>query len=77
MKVRSAAIAAFAAAAIGAGALAPGASAWEQCPPGSHDPQYCEQHHHHHHHHHRHHRGWNPYGYYARWGASLGTSTHF
>jgi len=75
MKIRSAAIAAIAAAGIGAGILAPGASAWEQCPPGSNDPQYCE--HHHHHRHHRHHRGWgDPYGYFGRWGAALGTSSH-
>ena len=75
MKIRSAAIAATAATGIGAGTLAPGASAWEQCPPGSNDPQYCEHHRHHHHHHHHHHR-WGLYGYYGRWGAAVGTSSH-
>jgi hypothetical protein len=50
---RAALVAAVAAVgAIAAGTLAPGAQAWEQCPPGSHDPEYCEHHHHHHHHHH-------------------------
>jgi hypothetical protein len=73
MKVRNAAIAAIAAVAIGAGTLAPGALAWEECPPGTDNPQYCEHHRHHHHHHH--HDGWGDlYGYYGLWGASLGTS---
>ena len=54
---RAALLAAVAAGAIAAGTLAPGAQAWEQCPPGSHDKQYCEHHHdHHHHHHHGDHR---------------------
>jgi hypothetical protein len=78
MKVRSAAIAAVAAVAIGAGVLAPGASAWDQCPPGSDNPQYCE--HHHHHHHHKpppHHWGWDPWGYFGRWGAAVGNTARF
>ena len=65
MKVRSAAIAAIAAGAIGAGTLAPGASAWDECPPGNDNPQYCE------HHHHRHDWGSDPWGYFGRWGASM------
>jgi hypothetical protein len=69
MNVRSATIAAIAAGAIGAGTLAPGALALEQCPPGSDDPEYCEHHHHHHHHHD--HQGYDPWGYFERWGASV------
>jgi hypothetical protein len=77
MKVRNAAIAAIAAVAIGGGTLARAASAWDECPPGNDNPEYCEHDHHHHHHHHHHHDGWgDPYGYYGRWGASLGTSAH-
>lgn len=52
---RAALAAAIAAAAIAAGTLAPGAQAGqdhEKCPPGTHDPRYCEHDHHHHHHHH-------------------------
>ena len=76
MKVRSAAIATIAAVAIGAGTLAPAASAWDECPPGTNNPEYCEHGHHHHHHHH-HHDGWGGlFGYYGRSGASLGTSAH-
>lgn len=56
-------VAASAVAAIGAATLPSGAAAWEKCPPGSQQHQYCEPHHHHHHHHH-HGWGWG-------WGYSL------
>jgi hypothetical protein len=73
MKLPSAAVAALAAVAIGAATLAPGASAWEECPPGNDNPEYCE-HHHHHHHHHR--SGWDPSSDYGRWSSSLATAVH-
>jgi hypothetical protein len=43
---------AVAAGAIALGTLAPAAQAREECPPGTHDNEYCEHDHHHHHHHH-------------------------
>ncbi|MBV9606814.1 MAG: hypothetical protein JO027_16990 [Solirubrobacterales bacterium] len=44
--------AAVAASAVATVTFAPGAQAWDRCPPGNHDREYCEHHHHHHHHHH-------------------------
>jgi hypothetical protein len=51
MKSHTATLAAVSAAvAIGAAALPSGAAAWQRCPPGSYNQQYCEPVHHHHHH---------------------------
>ncbi len=58
-------VAAGALAALGAATLPSGAAAWERCPPGSQQHEYCEPLHHRHHHHHH---GW---GWAWGWGYSL------